>query len=127
MFQRSIALFAPFLLFLSVTSAQSARLDASAFQKDMGREGAQLVDVRTPEEFSKGHIEGAVNIDWLADGFMNEALKLDKTKQVLLYCAGGGRSEEALNAMTKAGYAQAHDLLGGYNGWKKLGLPSTTK
>ena len=34
---------------------------------------AQLLDVRTPEEFSEGHIGGAVNIDWKADGFAEKA------------------------------------------------------
>lgn len=117
------------LLTASATSvlAQSDRLDLKAFQQRLAQPGVQLVDVRTPEEFAKGHLEGAMNIDWLADDFMEKAGKLDKSKPVLLYCAAGGRSEEALAAMKKAGYTRSVDLLGGFNGWKKAGAPVSTK
>ena len=118
-----------FLLVLNACTlqAQTDRLDTKTFQQRLAQPGVQLVDVRTPEEFAKGHLDGAVNIDWLADGFMDKAGKLDKSKPVLLYCAAGGRSEEALATMKKAGYTKAVDMLGGFNGWKKAGLPVSTK
>ncbi len=116
------------LLFVpSLLHAQGDRLENDVFQERMTHPDAQLVDVRTPEEFTKGHLEGAVNIDWLEQDFMENAGKLDKTRPVLLYCAAGGRSEEALAAMKKAGFTQAADLLHGYNGWKRANLPVTTK
>lgn len=120
-------LIALFAIILNACTAQSDRLDTKTFQQRLSQPGVQLVDVRTPEEFAKGHVEGALNIDWLADGFMDKAGKLDKSKPVLLYCAAGGRSEEALAAMKKAGYTKAVDMLGGFNGWKKAGLPVSMK
>ncbi len=124
---RTLLLAATLFIGLFSAFAQSDRLQPQAFQQMIGKNGAQLIDVRTPEEFAKGHIEGARNIDWLGSDFMAQAAKLDKTKPVLLYCAAGGRSEEALEAMKMAGYSKAMDMSSGFNGWKKAGLPTTTK
>ena len=44
-------------------------LDVATYEKKMTQPDVQLVDVRTPEEFSQGHIENAVNIDFMADDF----------------------------------------------------------
>src|SRR5690349_13273541 len=101
---RLLLFLAPLLFLTSLSRAQQGRVDAAAFQARMKEAGAQLVDVRTPDEFSKGHIAGAVNNDWLEDGFLDRAKTLDKSKPVLLYCAVGGRSEEAMAAMKKAGF-----------------------
>lgn len=105
----------------------TARTDVASFQRHIADPKALLVDVRTSEEFSEGHIAGAVNIDWLADTFMTAAGRLDKGKPVLLYCAAGGRSEEALEALQKAGFTNVHDLVGGIRAWKKEGRPVTTE
>lgn len=123
---RVLLLLAP--LFLAFpASAQEDRVDAPAFLARMKEPGAQVVDVRTPEEFAKGHIEGAVNNDWLEDGFLDRAKTLDKSKPILLYCAAGGRSEEAVAAMAQAGFTDVVDLEHGFNGWKRQALPVTTK
>ena len=111
----------------AVCFSQAEHLESEVFQLRLGKDGAQLIDVRTSEEFAKGHLVGAKNIDWLEDGFMEKASKLDKTKPVLLYCAAGGRSGEALTAMQEAGFKLVVDLKHGYNGWKRSNLPTTTK
>lgn len=117
------------IAFLLASSAfgQGRHVDIPEFQKMMTMEGAQLIDVRTPEEFAKGHLDGARNIDWLEDGFLEKAASLDPKKPVLLYCAAGGRSEDALNALRAAGYANVVDLARGFNGWKAANLPFSTK
>ena len=107
--------------------AQTGRLEPKAFKAEVDKGTAQLIDVRTAEEFAKGHLAGAVNIDWLADSFTEASAKLDKKKPALLYCAGGGRSEEAKAAMEKAGFAHVQDMLGGIIAWKKEGLPVSAK
>jgi rhodanese-related sulfurtransferase len=121
----------PFLLVAALAqatcTAQSDRLDVATFQVRIQAEGSQLVDVRTPEEFAKGHIAGATNNDWLEDGFLNRAKTLDKSKPVLVYCAAGGRSEDAMEALKTAGFSQVVDLRDGFNGWKRSGMPVSTK
>lgn len=58
-------------------------------QKD--RDSGILLDVRTPEEFAEGHLDGAVNLNWFEDDFKEKAAKLDKNKPIYLYCKAGGR------------------------------------
>ncbi len=124
---RTLNFLVPLLLFVLSACAQKDGVDAATFQARMKESGAQLVDVRTPEEFAKGHIAGAVNIDWLEDGFLDHAKAIDKSKPVLLYCAAGGRSAEAVAAMKAAGYTDVVDLANGFNGWKRSNLPVATK
>ncbi|HEX2616553.1 MAG TPA: rhodanese-like domain-containing protein [Flavobacteriales bacterium] len=112
-------------LCIGVRAQSPDRLDVPAFKTEVDKGKAQLIDVRTPEEFAKGHLANARNIDWLDDRFLAEAGKLDRTAPVLLYCAVGGRSEEALLALQKAGFKNVHDLKGGINAWKAQGMPVT--
>lgn len=124
---RALLFLAPFLLSLQTACAQQVGLDAPAFQARTKEPAAQLIDVRTPEEFAKGHIAGAVNIDWLEDGFLERTATIDKSKPVLPYCAAGGRSEDAVAAMKAAGYTDVIDLANGFNGWKRSNLPVATQ
>ena len=101
-------------------------LDAEAFCARLADDAVQLLDVRTPEEFSAGHLPGAANIDWLADGFIDGAsAALDKARPVAVYCRSGKRSAESAAALTKAGF-QVVNLLGGYAGWTAEGRPAVT-
>ena len=113
-------------LFLSC-STSSTTLTAQTINKKvlkkefaelMKKNGAQLIDVRTPREFTNGFIEGAKNIDYNGDSFEKQMKKLDKTKPVLVYCAAGGRSENAAELLQEWGFKEVYDLEGGYNGWK---------
>jgi rhodanese-related sulfurtransferase len=88
------------------------------FSELMKKSGAQLIDVRTSREFSNGFIEGAKNIDYNGDSFEKQIKKLDKNKPVLVYCAAGGRSENAAELLKEWGFKEIYDLEGGYNAWK---------
>ena len=94
------------------------KVSKKEFAELMKKTGAQLIDVRTPREFSNGFIEGAKNIDYNGDSFEKQMKKLDKTKPVLVYCAAGGRSENAAELLQEWGFKEVYDLEGGYNGWK---------
>ena len=60
---------------------------------------AQLVDVRTPAEVSKGSLEGAVNIDFRSTDFATQINTLDKSKPVFIFCQSGGRSGKGYEKM----------------------------
>jgi rhodanese-related sulfurtransferase len=77
----------------------------------------QLIDVRTSEEYSKGFIEEAQNIDYNSTDFANKISKLDKNKPVLLYCAMGGRSSKASKVFKSQGFKKIYDLKGGFLSW----------
>ncbi|MDN4754493.1 rhodanese-like domain-containing protein [Porphyromonadaceae bacterium W3.11] len=98
-------------------------VNAEAFKKEISADDVQLIDVRTPTEFTNGHIEGAINLDIKRSDFVDEANKtLDKTLKVYLYCRSGARSMQAANKLAKEGY-QIVNLKGGIIEWEGEGLP----
>jgi len=92
------------------------------FQKMMAKKKGVLIDLRTPDEIKKGKIKGATEIDFLAVDFEREADKLDKKKTYYVYCAGGGRSADAAEILTKKGFKNVVNLTGGFSAWKKANL-----
>jgi rhodanese-related sulfurtransferase len=94
------------------------KVSKAEFTELMKKSGAQLIDVRTSREFSNGFIEGAKNIDYNGDSFEKQIKKLDKNKPVLVYCAAGGRSENAAELLKEWGFKEIYDLEGGYNAWR---------
>lgn len=123
---RGIALLSTFLLGITVnvTMAQSPNtVDVATLQAELAKGGVQLVDVRTPQEWNTGHIQGALHIDWFSDDFKSRIGELDKKKPVRLYCAAGGRSEDARNMLREMGFKEVLDLDGGMSAWKKAGAP----
>jgi rhodanese-related sulfurtransferase len=94
------------------------KVSQAEFSELMKKSGAQLIDVRTSREFSNGFIEGAKNIDYNGDSFEKQIKKLDKNNPVLVYCAAGGRSENAAELLKEWGFKEIYDLEGGYNAWK---------
>ncbi len=81
-------------------------------------ENAVFVDVRTPEEFSSGHVDGATNIPVDEIERITEEIP-DKDTPIVLYCRSGGRAGRALKALTTLGYTDVVNA-GGVNDAKKL-------
>ena len=71
----------------------------------MIRDGALLVDVRTPEEFSRGHIDGAINIPHSEIASRAAELGEDKSRGVVLYSGSGPRSSTALTTLSTMGFS----------------------
>ncbi len=84
-------------------------------QKDM--KIGILVDVRTPEEFMDGHLEGAINIDWYGEDFLERFDHPNKDQAIYLYCKKGGRSSKAAKLLFNNGYTNVTDLLGGFDAY----------
>ncbi|MHB1146875.1 MAG: rhodanese-like domain-containing protein [Lutibacter sp.] len=78
-----------------------------------------IIDVRTPEEYNEGHIDGAININFNDAAFLEQISKLDKSKPVYVYCRSGKRSSAASAEMSKAGFKNLYDLEGGIMNWEK--------
>lgn len=83
-----------------------------------------VLDVRTPDEFAAGHIEGAKNFDFLDSSFAAEVGKLDKSKPYLVHCQAGGRSAKSLEVLKKLGFSKLYHLPAGMKGWKEAGNPT---
>ncbi len=79
------------------------------------------IDVRTPEEFSQGHLRNAVNIPANEITAKIKQVSPDKNAPVNLYCRSGRRAEAALEALKKEGYTNVTNY-GGYEDLLKNGL-----
>ncbi len=102
-------------------------VSAPEFDKEIKANSVQLLDVRTPQEYAEGHIDGASNINIQSDDFQQRAEKeLSKDSTILVYCRSGRRSMEAAEMLTKLGY-KVVNLKGGIIEWKGDGLPVTTE
>jgi len=93
------------------------------FEKKLSDTDIQLIDVRTPEEYSGGHLKNAVNIDYRSGDFESRLRALDKNKTVLVYCLSGGRSGNAANKMQEIGFARIYNMDGGIMKWTAAGKP----
>ncbi|ACY47169.1 rhodanese-like domain-containing protein [Rhodothermus marinus] len=62
-----------------------------------------VIDVRTPEEFAQGHLEGAINLDLMASDFHEKVARLDPNRTYYLYCRSGNRSGQAARLLRKRG------------------------
>jgi len=80
---------------------------------------AEIIDVRTPEEYKEGYIEGATLIDIYNKDFMDNLMKLDKNKNYYVYCRSGGRSSKACSVMSQSGFTgELYNLEGGMMEWE---------
>ncbi len=106
------------------TTSVSVTVSADDFQKKMSSlKDVQLVDVRTPEEYSEGHIKNSLNINVQGSSFEAEVAKLDKKRPVMVYCRSGGRSASAQRMLIDMGFAEVINLDGGIRGWQSAGKP----
>jgi rhodanese-related sulfurtransferase len=85
-----------------------------------------VLDVRTPEEFAEGHLDGAVLVDFYATDFVDQLAALDTDVPYLVYCRSGNRSGETLGVMEQLGFSSVVDVDGGIVAWSGAGLPVTT-
>ena len=81
-----------------------------------------LVDVREHDEWTEGHIPGAVHVP---RGFLESRIEQaapDRSRALVLYCAGGSRSAFAVKTLEELGYENVASLAGGFTDWKRNGF-----
>ncbi len=83
------------------------------------------LDVRTPAEFTTGHLPGAVNTDSSARDFDKQLETMDKDKSYFVYCQSGNRSSTAAERMHSLGFKHVYDIEGGMTAWQGEGMPIT--
>lgn len=111
------------LLFACQSGTGQTKLAPEQFKQKMDEPGVILLDVRSPGEYSAGHLPGAVNIDYNGKDFAGEVSKLDTSKTYLVYCTVGGRANKAAEQMKKSGFRSILEMQGGYPDWEKEGYP----
>lgn len=69
-----------------------------------------VIDVRTPEEFDTGHLDGSLNISWESAEFMEAVSTLDKSANYVIYCRSGNRAGQAIDMMASMGFTHLTNL-----------------
>jgi molybdopterin/thiamine biosynthesis adenylyltransferase/rhodanese-related sulfurtransferase len=82
-----------------------------------------LVDVRERDEWSEGHIPGALHVPRGHLEARIEQVVPDRSRPLVLYCAGGARSAFAAKTLEELGYESVASLAGGFTDWKRNGFP----
>ena len=80
-----------------------------------------VLDVRTPQEFTQGHIKGARLIPVQELGERMSELASLKDRQILVYCHSGNRSTTASRMLLKNGFKKISNLQGGITAWNNRG------
>ncbi|ARS35937.1 rhodanese-like domain-containing protein [Pontibacter actiniarum] len=106
--------------------AEVKNLTPDEFKEQKMNSRAVLIDVRTPEEYATGHLDGAVNSDYRGGDFAGDLQRWDKDKVYYLYCATGNRSSKAAELLKEAGFKHIYNI-GGFQTLKESGLPTTTE
>lgn len=95
------------------------KIGKALFVAEIIGKNVQLIDVRTPQEYEKGHIDNALNFNINEkEVFLKQVSSLDKKEPVYLYCEKGGRSNRAAELMKSMGFTKIYDYSGGYDEWK---------
>ncbi|XVF79547.1 hypothetical protein PTKIN_Ptkin14bG0231900 [Pterospermum kingtungense] len=105
--------------------------------KDLLGSSHRYLDVRTPEEFNKSHIDNALNVPYMfitQEGrvqnpeFLSEVSKiLRKDEHIVVGCNSGGRSLRACVDLLNAGYKDVSSMEGGYSAWVDSGFATGNK
>jgi len=103
-----------------VSIAEASALIAS---EGAGEAGVTVLDVRRPEEFADGHIAGAVNVNVMADDFVDQLADLDPDARYVLHCKSGARSAKALEVLKQRGFTNVAHMNEGFDGWQAAGQP----
>jgi rhodanese-related sulfurtransferase len=80
-----------------------------------------ILDIRTPEEYNGGIIEGAINIDFYSPTFSDDLDALDKDVHYVVYCRSGNRSGQAMSTFEELGFTNITEIGGGIVNWYGTG------
>ena len=104
--------------------AQSVQtVDAVKFKQLVAAGDGLLLDVRTPGEYMRGHIQGSTNINIADPAFVSKVNLLQKDKTILVYCLSGSRSDAAADYMSRMGFKKIYTLEHGIMTWTQQGYP----
>ena len=96
----------------------------SLISDNKGKDNFIILDVRTPQEYSSGHLENAINIDYNSPTFQDSLATLAREKTYLLYCRTGGRSSRAFEMMKELDFKEVYHMVDGIVGWLEDELPT---
>ena len=108
-------------------SVNGAVVSVEDFEANMSADGTTIIDVRTPEEFAAGHIDGAINIELGSPGFDDLLEEMDPDATYAVYCQSDNRSGQAVQRMLSDGFTSFYHLNGGIVAWTEAGNEVVTR
>ena len=93
----------------------------------VNREDAVVLDIRSADDFKKGHITGARNVPLAQLKDQLASLEKDKTKPVIVVCQAGMSAQGAAKQLLAGGFSQVAVLRGGMGKWLEASLPVVKK
>jgi rhodanese-related sulfurtransferase len=107
----------------SPTKTAHKNVNPDEFEKLSKEPDTVILDVRSPQEYARGHIKNSVLINFNDKNFDEKIKQLDKGKTYLVHCAVGGRSAKACDKLDTYGFPKVVNLEGGIKAWEKAGKP----
>lgn len=86
-----------------------------------------ILDVRTPQEYEKGHLQESILLPLDTVSEKATALIPDKTQKIYVYCLSGSRSAQAVKTMMSLGYTNVYSMSHGLLAWRSKQYPLETK
>ena len=126
--QTFFSIFGVVCLMAACRSLVITTIDPDLFEKTLDlTSDAQLVDVRTYQEYIEGHLSGAILMDIRESTFDSLTNQLDRSRPVFVYCRSGKRSLDAANMLEKNKFKIVYNLDGGIIAWKDKGKTVTIR
>ena len=125
MFKRNFLLILTIFVFMFNFNLFGAVADSIKVDQveELIAQGYIVIDVRTAEEFSEGHIQDAILINIYDSNFKTKIGELDKNGKYLMFCRSGSRSGKAVLQMTQMGFKDVLNIAGGIIAWQRAGKP----
>jgi thioredoxin 1 len=122
--KKGIILAAITVLFFTYSFSQTViNVDAIKFSQIIQSGNGIVLDVRSPQEYSRGHIANSTLINISDRDFTNKVTMLQKDKPIYVYCLSGSRSRAAADYLSKNGFSQVYNLQHGLMEWQSNNLP----
>ncbi|WP_053364071.1 rhodanese-like domain-containing protein [Bacillus sp. FJAT-27251] len=109
------ALMFSFLFFAGCSAGSYKTISVSEAETMMESGNVEVIDVRTPEEYSAGHIRGSKLVP--LQSLKAAISELDKEKEYVIVCRSGNRSAEASSILAGNGFLNIFNMSGGMNDW----------
>jgi phage shock protein E len=103
------------------------KLDKDQFSIEMKKGNSVIIDIRMPQDFEQGHVDGAVNINFFDPEFKYKLLELDRNKSYFIYDKGEAKAYRAMKFMEDNGFTKVRMLKGGYKEMTTEHAADTTK
>lgn len=126
--RRFVLLFVLLVLCINISACDSSiagnkQISAAELVEQIKLDKAPMIlDVRTQEEYSEGHIPGAINIEYRELPSRIDEINAFTNKKIVVYCERGVRANIAEETLNKAGFTEVLRLEGDMSGWRERGL-----